>query len=393
MYSRRVKDLLTQHPTPFYLYDMDLLDRTLVELNRAAASRHYKVHYAMKANSNRPIMERVIGSGIGVDCVSGNEIQWAIECGVEPSKIVFAGVGKSDSEIATALDAGIGMFHCESLNELEVIDMIAAERGVVAPVALRINPDIDPKTHSYITTGKAECKFGISSREIETIIARLNRWHNVSLNGLHFHIGSQITDMEVYRALARRVNQLWPWFVDAGINTSYLNLGGGLGIDYEAPDDAPMADFNAYFDAFASTLKLDPAPREIHFELGRAVVGQCGELISHVLYRKTTTAGREIAIIDASMTELIRPALYGAHHAIENLCADARDMQRCSVVGTVCESSDNFACNASIPELRRGDLISIKSTGAYGQSMASQYNMHALPTALYSDRLEEYLRF
>lgn len=385
MLSRRIAERLRGCETPFYLYDMELLRQT-VEAALAAAGRYgYRVHYAMKANNDRRIMAYIAASGMGADCVSGNEVRRALETGFAPQAIVYAGVGKKDSEIAYALEQGIFAFNCESKGELVVIDSIARELGVVADVALRINPDVDPRTHSHITTGLPENKFGISPQELGEVVEMSGDLHNVDIMGLHFHIGSQITDLEVFAALCAKVNAAYAWFAGKGFRITDVNVGGGLGVDYDTPDARPIPDFGAYFAVFAGGLEL-PASVRVHFELGRSLVAQCGELISRVLYTKVNGNGQDVALIDASMTELLRPALYGSRHAIENLTG-AGAARTYTIGGTVCESSDIFARGLALPELRRGDLLSIKSTGAYGAAMASRYNLHDLPRALFSDEL------
>ncbi|MDR2885546.1 MAG: diaminopimelate decarboxylase [Rikenellaceae bacterium] len=386
MYSRRVKQALEGLQTPFYLYDMELLRRTVGAVVAASSPHGYKVHYAIKANFERPIVAEIIKAGLGVDCVSGNEVRYAIEQGCPARSVVFAGVGKSDREIEYALQQGIFAFNCESRHELDVINEIAGRMGVVADVALRINPDVDPLTHKHTSTGHADSKFGISYKEVDEVVERLPQLKNVRITGLHFHIGSQITDLRVYEYLCRRANTLVAWFVERGFSFLHINLGGGLGIDYLSPDENPVPDFAAFFDIFARNLEL-PAGLEVHFELGRSIVGQCGELISRVLYNKTTAEGTEVAIIDAGMTELIRPALYQAVHSIENLSGEGRPEREYMIAGPVCESSDTFARGLRLSELRRGDLVTLKSAGAYGTAMASRYNMHDLPGSVYSDTL------
>ena len=377
MLSREVKERLREYETPFYLYDMELLRRTVECALREADRYGYRLHYAMKANNDRRIMEFIASCGMGADCVSGNEVRRAIETGFAPKDIVYAGVGKKDSEIIYALRQGIFAFNCESKNELVVIDALARELGVVADVALRINPDIDPHTHSYITTGLSENKFGISPREITDVVGMLGDLRNIDIMGLHFHIGSQITDLGVFAELCRKVNASYRWFTEEGFRITDVNVGGGLGVDYDVPEMHPVPDFAAYFAVFAQGLDL-PASVGVHFELGRSLVAQCGELISTVLFTKVSGLGDDIALIDASMTELLRPALYHSRHAIENLTGTGPE-RAYTIGGTVCESSDIFARDLSLPELRRGDLLSIKTAGAYGAAMASRYNLHDLP--------------
>ncbi len=391
MLSRDIKESLRGLPTPFYLYDMQLLGRTLDAIRNEADRDGYKIHYAIKANNDERVLQAVLERGFGIDCVSGNELRLIRRLGFPAEGIVYAGVGKSDEEIELGVREGIRAFNCESRQELQVIDQIAGRLGLRARVALRINPDVDPQTHRHISTGQADSKFGISYREIEQVADELPTYKNLDFQGLHFHIGSQITDMRVFEFFCRRVGSLAEWFAAKGFPLGYINMGGGLGVNYDAPDSEPVPDFRAYFDAFRRNLDVSAVAGgdvEVHFELGRAAVAQCGELISRVLFNKINSAGNEVVIIDASMSELIRPALYEAYHEIENLDARPGSPTRPYIIaGTACESSDVFASGRELPELRRGDLVTIKTAGAYGASMSSRYNMHALPRSVYSDQL------
>ncbi len=393
MLSRKIKEQLRGLQTPFYLYDMQLLGATLDAIKREADQDGYKIHYAIKANNDERILKAVLKHGFGIDCVSGNELRLIRRLGFPADSIVYAGVGKSDPEIKLGIEEGIRAFNCESRQELQVINELAGQMRRRARVALRINPDVDPQTHRHISTGQADSKFGISYREIEQVAEELGQYENLEFQGLHFHIGSQITDMRVFEFFCRRVVALAEWFVERGFPLTYLNMGGGLGVNYDNPDGEPMPDFKAYFDAFRNNLDLrqisggGPVP-EVHFELGRAMVAQCGELVSKVLFNKVNSAGDEVVIIDGSMSELIRPALYEAHHEIENLDARPGSPRVPYIIaGTVCESADVFASGRLLPELRRGDLVTIKSAGAYGASMASCYNMHEMPRVVYSDKI------
>ena len=386
MLSAKITERLRGIPTPFYLYDMELLERTLEALTRASGRHSYEVHYALKANFEPRVCELVRRYGLGVDCVSGNEVRFAIENGFPASKVVYAGVGKSDGEIIYGLQQGIFAFNCESQQEVGVINELAAGMGRVANIALRINPDVDPRSHRYISTGQADSKFGISYREIAELTAELDGMANVRVVGLHFHIGSQIRNMQVFEKLCRRVNMLWEWFAAQGFRLEHINVGGGLGVNYEDPDTESIPDFDAYFDTFARNLRIGPECH-IHFELGRSIVAQCGELISRVMFTKTTATGRKVAIVDASMTDLVRPALYQASHAVENLDGTGREEYSYILAGTVCETSDVFRDDVTLAELRRGDLVAIESVGAYGSVMASRYNMHDIAAALFSDEL------
>lgn len=363
--------------TPFYYYDTDLLRATLRMINSEAGKHEgFLVHYAVKANANPKILNIICQAGLGADCVSGGEIQAAVNAGFPPAKIVFAGVGKNDKEINLALDKNIFCFNVESVPELDVINELAAKMGKVARVAFRINPNVGAHTHANITTGLAENKFGIAMEDMEEIIDRAATLENVSFVGLHFHIGSQILDMGDFVALCNRINDLQNQLEAHHIVVGNINVGGGLGIDYTHPNKIPIPDFKAYFDTYAKFLKLRKG-QKLHFELGRSVVGQCGSLISRVLYVKQGTVKR-FAIIDAGMTDLIRPALYQAYHKIENISSEG-SLHTYDVVGPVCESSDVFAKAVDLNECRRGDIVAIRSAGAYGEIMASQYNCRQLP--------------
>ena len=371
--------------TPFYYYDTDLLRATLREINREAG-RHegFCVHYAVKANANPKLLNIICQAGLGADCVSGGEVQAAVDAGFPHDKIVFAGVGKSDWEICLGLDKGIACFNVESVPELDVINGLAGRMGKVARVAFRINPDVGAHTHANITTGLSENKFGIAMEDMEGVIEKALSMSNVKFVGLHFHIGSQILDMGDFVALCNRINDLQNQLEAHHISVESINVGGGLGIDYTHPNKVPVPDFKAYFDTYARHLKLRKG-QTLHFELGRSVVGQCGSLISRVLYVKQGTA-KQFAIIDAGMTDLIRPALYQAYHKIENISGDGR-LRTYDVVGPLCESSDVFAKAVDLNECRRGDIVAIRSAGAYGEVMASGYNCRPLPKGYISEEM------
>lgn len=380
-------ELFSASPTPVYYYDIELLQHTLETLVKAASVDHrFKVHYAVKANARPEILRIIQAAGLGADCVSGGEIKEALTAGFPADKIVFAGVGKTDKEIRLGLSHDIECFNVESTAELSVIDDLANKAGTVANVALRVNPEIDAHTHRYITTGMSENKFGIAMSQLENAIEMAQGMKGVSLIGLHFHIGSQLTQLDSYRLLCDRINELVAFYNKKGIRFKLINVGGGLGIDYDNPDGAPIPDFKSYFQLFKDNLKLD-ANQEIHFELGRAVVAQCGSLITRVLYIKEAPT-RSFAIVDAGMTDLIRPALYQAHHAIQLVDEDAaeRPVRKYDVVGPICESSDVFAVDEPLPELKRGDILAIRSAGAYGEIMASQYNLRKLPGAIFNNQ-------
>ena len=366
---------------PFYYYDTELLRATLAEINRCTAGFPFKVHYAVKANANASILAMVREAGLGIDCVSGGEMAAALDAGFTGSQIAFAGVGKTDDEISAGIDSDIFCFNVESLPEMEVINAIAASKGKVARIAIRVNPNIDAHTHKYITTGLNENKFGISIPQLSEVIDAVLAMPNVQLIGLHFHIGSQITESEPFVMLCHKANELQDQLEARGLNLSIINVGGGLGIDYSNPDGAPIAGFEQYFGIFKQHLKLRPG-QELHFELGRAVVAQCGSLITRVTYVKTGIA-KKFIIVDAGMSDLIRPALYQAHHKIENISAPAgTPTETYDVVGPICESSDCFGTDEVLPTTRRGDLIALRSAGAYGEIMASRYNCRKFPASV-----------
>ncbi|HAK27767.1 MULTISPECIES: diaminopimelate decarboxylase [Sphingobacterium] len=372
--------------TPFYYYDLHVLNKTLEAAHAASHKRGFHVHYALKANFNDELLKAIQAVGFGADCVSGNEVKKAIECGFDSKKVTFAGVGKSDKEINYALDQNIFAFNVESIQELEVINELASKKGVKANVALRINPNVDAHTHHYITTGLDENKFGVPNADLEKCAAVLKKCESIELVGLHFHVGSQITDMTVFKSLCVKVNEWKNWFEERGKQIRVLNVGGGLGIDYKNPDGNTIPDFEAYFDIFDRFLERT-AQQEVHFELGRALVAQCGSLVSRVLYVKNGVK-KNFLVLDAGMTELMRPALYQAYHKIENISAvDTVESINYDVVGPICESSDCFGKEVPLPVSKRGDLIAIRSAGAYGEVMASRYNLREEIRFVYSNQL------
>jgi len=378
-------DKMERLRTPFYYYDAELLRQTLQTI-REEVSKHegFCVHYAVKANANPKVLRIIREAGLGVDCVSGGEIEASVKAGFPSSKIVYAGVGKSDWEINMGLDNDIFCFNVESIPELEVINELAAQKGKVARVAFRLNPNVGAHTHANITTGLAENKFGIDMRDMLKVIEEASQMANVKVVGLHFHIGSQILDMGDFEALCNRVNELQNELERHRIRLEHINVGGGLGVDYQHPNRVPIPDFKAYFDTYAKKLKLRDG-QTLHFELGRAVVAQCGSLITRTLYIKEGYV-KKFCIVDAGFTDLIRPALYQAYHKIENLSSE-EPKEAYDVVGPICESTDVFAKQIDINKAHRGDLLAIRSAGAYGEIMASQYNCRQLPVGYISEEL------
>lgn len=385
MTNRFPTDKFKHIDTPFYYYDCNLLRETLQAIHEEVRTHaDFIVHYAVKANANAKVLKIISQAGMGADCVSGGEIQRCLDSGFPAGSIVYAGVGKADWEINLGLDHDIFCFNVESVAELEVINSLAARKGKVANVCFRINPDVGAHTHKMITTGLAENKFGIAMQDMVPAIREAERMANIRFIGLHFHIGSQILDMTDYRHLCSRINEIQDGLEEQEIRAENINVGGGLGIDYTQPDSKAVPDFKAYFYTFSRYLKLREG-QKLHFELGRAVVGQMGSLITRTLYVKQGTA-KQFAIVDAGMTDLIRPALYHARHEIENLSSDGPE-QIYDVVGPICESSDIFAKDIPLNTVHRGDLIALRSAGAYGEIMASQYNCRRLPVGYLSDEL------
>ncbi len=402
MFNTDTVSRFQQLETPFYYYDLNLLKQTLQACTIAADKYNFHVHYAMKANFNPKVLDMVQSFGIGADCVSGGEVKAAIAHGFSKHKVVFAGVGKSDKEINEALDRDIFCFNVESVQELHIINHLAAAKNKTASVAIRINPNVDAHTHHFITTGLEENKFGVNMWELPAVAAALGKCPNLQFLGIHFHIGSQITDMEVYKNLCLKVNELQQWFEGNELPIKVLNLGGGLGVDYYNPDEKPVCDFESYFKVFHDFLNVKPG-QEVHFELGRALVAQSASLISRVLYVKNGQK-KNFLILDAGMTELIRPMLYQAYHQIENISRESlvgspeskteKDYSRLQapasglkydVVGPICESTDCFRKDVGLPESFRGDLIAIRSAGAYGEVMVSGYNLRDRVGSVYSE--------
>jgi len=389
MFTTEIINKFKDLETPFYYYDMGILRETLEACTNASAKYGFHVHYAMKANFNPKVLDMIQSFGVGADCVSGNEVRAAIEHGFDKSKVVFAGVGKSDKEINFALDADIFCFNVESVQELHIINDLAKAKNKKASVAIRINPNVDAHTHHFITTGLDENKFGVNIWQLPDVAEALRACPNLQFLGIHFHIGSQITDMEVYKSLCTRINEMQDWFEDHGFPVKVLNTGGGLGVDYHNPDTNGMADFESYFEVFKNFLNVKPG-QEVHFELGRALVAQSAALIARVLYVKNGQK-KNFLILDAGMTELIRPMLYQAYHGIENLSQESRiknhdqkESIKYDVVGPICESTDCFRKDVDLPESFRGDLIAIRTAGAYAEVMASGYNLRDRVQSVYS---------
>lgn len=399
MFNNQTINRLQQIETPFYYYDLEVLNNSLSACKQASSKYGYHVHYAMKANFNNKVLNAIQQFGFGADCVSGNEVKAAIEYGFDKNNIVFAGVGKSDKEINLALDKDIFCFNAESVEELFVIDELAKAKNKIANIAIRINPNVDAHTHHFITTGLDENKFGINTWQLDDVVKTLRNCSHLQFLGIHFHIGSQITDMEVYKNLCTRINEIQDWFTEKGFVVKILNVGGGLGVDYYNPDTNAISDFESYFKVFNQFLNVR-VDQEVHFELGRALVAQSSTLIARVLYVKNGLK-KNFLVLDAGMTELIRPMLYQAYHQIENLSRNGesgnitedntpglsigKNVIQYDIVGPICESTDCFRKDVEMPISFRGDLIAIRTTGAYGEVMASSYNLRDRVKSVYSN--------
>jgi diaminopimelate decarboxylase len=367
--------------TPAYVYDLELLNKTLSKAKIAADQFGYHIHYALKANYQNRILGAVLSHGFGADCVSGGEIQKALDSGFKSEQIFFAGVGKTDQEILLGLQNEIACFNCESIEELAIIQQLASKMDSVASVAIRVNPGVDAKTHAYITTGLAINKFGIQESQIKSALAFIKEASHIKFKGFHFHIGSQITDLSVFKQLALKVNDINQLAFDFGFKPKIIDLGGGLGINYENPEQELIPNFEAFFAVIHSNL-LPKEGQEVHFELGRSLVGQCASLYSKVLYVKDSEV-KQFVIIDAGMTDLMRPALYQAEHAIENLSSTTSELKKYDVVGPICESSDLFGKDIELPLTKRGDTIRLRSVGAYGEVLTSNYNLRKKPSVYF----------
>jgi diaminopimelate decarboxylase len=384
MFPSEVTDFFRTQKTPFYYYDLDVLNTTLDQIKQHGLSKGYHIHFALKANNQLKILKLIKEAGFGADCVSGGEVQRAIDSGFSADEIAFAGVGKSDEEIRLGLKHDIFCFNCESKQELEVIDELAGKMGKTARIALRLNPNVEADTHRYITTGLKENKFGINASDLDDVLDQLPALKNLKLIGIHFHIGSQIENFTPFEELCGRANMLNDHIENRGFELSVINVGGGFGINYTHPNDHAIPDFERFFGLFEDRIKLKDH-QQLHFELGRSVGGQCGSLITRVLYTKYGET-KNFAIVDAGMTELIRPALYQAAHRIDVLTSNKRN-KNYDVVGPICESSDTFRTDISISEVERGDLIAIRSAGAYGEVMRSAYNLREANPSVYSDEI------
>lgn len=360
--------------TPLYVYSAPIIKARLRALKHALAGLRAGIRYAVKANSNAAILQLMAAEGAGADIVSGGELQRALRAGIAAADIVFSGVGKTDAEIALALEAGIGRFNVESRAELESLERLAAGQGRTARAAVRINPDVDARTHAKISTGKAENKFGVSIEEARSWFASAHERPHVQLDGLHMHIGSQLLELAPIREALDRIAGFWRELAGAGHAITSIDVGGGLGVRYREGEAAPGA--NEY--AAAIRAALGDFPGTVLVEPGRWLMAEAGILLSRVVLVKQG-ATRRFLVLDAGMNDLLRPSLYEAWHDIVPLGAAARRESVClDVVGPVCETGDTFAEQRLLPRCEAGDLVAILGAGAYGASMASTYNSRPL---------------
>lgn len=367
-----LEHIAVQFGTPTYVYSQSTITRHVQVFRKALESINHLLCYAVKANANQAILELMQSLGCGFDAVSGGELARVLKAGGSMGSTIFSGVGKTDIEIAQALRARVRYICAESQEELSAIDRVAALNKVKAPVTLRINPDVDAHTHPNISTGMKENKFGIPMNKVEQIVQQVQRDKHIQLVGISCHIGSQITQLEPFLDAAHRIEKLARRLLAQGVELKYIGMGGGLGIPYSAQQELP--DPAEYGSALAQILK--PLDLTLVLEPGRVLVGNAGVLLTRVVRTKQQD-GKQFVILDAGMNDLMRPALYDAHHEIEPVSSDVFDRgpkELVDVVGPVCETTDTFARNEKLPPLVAGDLLAIRSTGAYGFVMASTYN-------------------
>ena len=376
-----VESVASQVGTPFYLYSHATLQRNLTDFDSAFSDIPHLTAFAVKANSNLAVLRLVAKQGLGADIVSGGELYRAIQAGIDPEKIVFAGVGKTDEEIEYALEMKIQMFNVESGDEIRAINNVALRVGKKASVALRINPDVDPMTHPYIATGLKKSKFGIGSKFALDSLDAATQCEGVDVVGVHMHIGSQLTKVTPFVDAVKRLLGLMKQLEERGINLRYLNIGGGLGISYQDETPPRPADLANALTPLLKDLKIT-----LILEPGRVIVGNAGILVTKVVYTKAGD-GKNFVIVDAAMNDLLRPSLYDAYHKIlpVTLKKDKSSMV-VDIVGPICESGDFLAKDRELPELKQGDLLAVMSAGAYAFTMSSNYNARPrVPEVMVSD--------
>jgi diaminopimelate decarboxylase len=372
-------DLAARFGTPLYVYSRATLTRHFEVFDRAFEGNDHLICFAVKANPSMALLSLLGQMGAGADIVSGGELFRALEAGIPAERIVYSGVGKTKAEMEQALEAGILMFNIESLQELEALSRVAAARGARARIALRVNPDVDPRTHPYVATGLKESKFGIDISNAVEAYERAANLAGVEVIGVDCHIGSQLTELEPFTAAVDRLLELVSALTDRGFTIRYLDLGGGLGITYDAEEPPLPAEYGA-----AIRQALGDGSPTLILEPGRNIAGNAGVLLTRVLYTKQTDDKR-FAIVDAGMNDLVRPSLYDAHHALAPVVDDGRDEVKIDVVGPICESGDFLARDRDLSELRPGELLAAMSAGAYGSSMASTYNSRPLAAEVLVD--------
>jgi diaminopimelate decarboxylase len=365
----RLADVAQRHGTPLFVYSRAAIEEAWRGYETAFAAVPHRICYAVKANGNGRILGLLAGLGAGADIVSGGEMQAALRAGFAPGHVVFAGVGKTDDELSLGLELGIGEFNVESEEEIRRLGSAATARGRVARISLRVNPDIDPRTHPYISTGLREAKFGVPIARAPEILRRAGETPGVRVVGLQCHLGSQITDLAPLGAAARDLAALSRRLMAEGFALETIDLGGGLGVDYEeGAGPAPAALAAQILPA------LEGLPLTLVLEPGRSLVAGAGILLARVLYVKEN-GDRRFVIVDAGMNDLLRPALYGAFHRVEPVRSRGADPIEADVVGPVCETGDFLARGRRIERPEPGDLIAVRDTGAYGFAMSSRYNM------------------
>ncbi len=366
--------------TPFYLYSAHTLKRHVRAYQDAFSSVPHLIAYAMKANSNIALLRLLGNEGVGMDIVSAGELYRTRQAGIAANKIVFAGVGKTGPEMQEALRAGILLFNVESEQELIALDEAAKSVRRIAPVALRVNPDVNPKTHPYISTGLKKSKFGIAKTEALSLYRLAGRLSHIEVRGIHSHIGSQLTEVKPFVEAVRKISEFVQSLQREGFDIRYWNIGGGLGIEYNGEAPPLPADL---------AKNLLPILKEsgctIIMEPGRSIVGNAGILVTRVLYTKTT-AVKEFVVVDAGMNDLIRPSLYGAYHRILPVVKKKRPNQTVDIVGPICESGDFLAQDREMPQAAPDEILAVMSAGAYGFAMSSNYNARPRPAELLVDR-------
>lgn len=380
-----VKDIAFEYGTPVYIYSKKAIEDKINQYKEAFAGYPTQICYAAKANSNLSILKIFNKHGLGLDIVSGGELYRGLKSGFSPDKIVYAGVGKTDNELIQAIEAGILSFNVESLMELDVLNELAGKLGKKANVSIRINPDVDPKTHPYISTGMKKSKFGIDMEDAEEAFLKADKLPNLNLVGIHCHIGSQIMDVSPYKEAVEKTVELVLKLQKKGINLKHIDIGGGLGIKYKPEDNPPHPKQLA--DIVIPVVKKTGL--KLLIEPGRSLIGEAGILVAQVLFLKDK-GNKHFIIINAGMNDLLRPAMYNAYHHIVSV-EKKKEKVIADIVGPICETGDFFALDREIDNVQRGDFLAVMSAGAYGFSMASNYNTRPRATEVLVDGNKAYL--